>query len=311
MLRMKPLTIALAATTVGLAACIESTNPEMLTLGSAFSTATAGFNEVSSSFAGGLSDAGLPWQPEHGRGGRGGRGMGGPPGGGPGMGAFMGGGIDANFIGGVGPGRGPDHGPFATGDLTNCAFSAATGDVTCAPLTRGGLTITRVLTFKTANGTAQSAPDSTTNSIRTRMTSGGTVQRRDSVTATVSNTSDRTVTGTAAGSTLRTVNGTASGSENSSGKTRDGAAFTAQRTVGDTTSGLTIPVENGRPTYPTAGTVIRSMKVLMTVDGTSRDSYRREVITYNGTATATLVITQDGTTKTCSLPLPVGRPTCQ
>ena len=78
MLRMKPLTIALAATTVGLAACIESTNPEMLTLGSAFSTATAGFNEVSSSFAGGLSDAGLPWQPEHGRGGRGGRGMGGP-----------------------------------------------------------------------------------------------------------------------------------------------------------------------------------------------------------------------------------------
>jgi len=38
---------------------------------------------------------------------------------------------------------------------------------------------------------------------------------------------------------------------------------------------------------------------------------RREVITYNGTATATIVITQDGTTKTCSLPLPRGMPSCQ
>ena len=37
---------------------------------------------------------------------------------------------------------------------------------------------------------------------------------------------------------------------------------------------------------------------------------RREVVTYNGTATASLVITQDGTTKTCTLPLPHGKPSC-
>ena len=312
MFRKRQLTIAMATTLVGAAACIESTNPEMFTLGSAFSTATAGFGEVSSSFAS-TADAGMPWQPEHGGRGPGGRGFGGPPGGGPGMGGFMGGGMDANFLGGVSAGRGPDRGPFAVGDLTGCTFSAATGDVTCPTVTRGNsnVSVTRIYTFKTANGTAQAAPDSTTNSIRTRITSNGTVQRRDSVTATVSNRSDRTVTGTAAGSTQRIVNGTSAGNENASGKTRDGVAFTSVRTLGDTTSGLTIPVVDGRPTYPTAGTVVRSMRVVMTVNGTSRDSYRREVITYNGTATATLVITQDGTTKTCSLPLPVGRPTCQ
>ena len=299
MSHMKPLAVACAATLVGLAACNDATAPDLFSLGSAFTSAPAGFNEVASSVAPGDA-GGLPWQPERGRGGPGG----------PGMGGFMGGNMDNNFLGGIAAGRGADRGPFAIGDASNCVFSAATGDVTCAPVTRGGLTVTRILTFKTANGTAQATHDSTTNSARTRMTANGTVQRRDSVTATVANSSDRTVTGLAVGSTLRTVNGTAQGTENSSGKARDGKAFTAIRTMGDTTSGLKIPVENGRPTYPTAGTVIRSMKVIMTVDGTARTSTRREVITYNGSATASLVITHDGTTKTCTLPLPFGRPTC-
>jgi hypothetical protein len=35
------------------------------------------------------------------------------------------------------------------------------------------------------------------------------------------------------------------------------------------------------------------------------------VITYDGTATAKVVITQDGTTQNCTLPLPRGRLTCQ
>ena len=305
MSRTRLLAIALTTSAVALAACNDSTSPDLVSLGAAFSTAPAGFSEVSSSFAGGdAAAAGLPWHPERGRGG-----MGGP--GGPGMGGFMGGGMDANFLGGIAPGRGADHGPFATRDTTGCTFSSATGDITCGPTTRGGLTITRILSYKTANGTAQSRIDSTTNSVRTQVTANGTVSRRDSVTATVSNSSDRTVTGLAAGSTLRTVNGKSRGTENASGKTRDGKAFTAVRTAGDTTTGLTIPVENGRPTYPTAGTVVRGMRVVMTVDGTSRTSERREVITYNGSATATLVITHDGQTKTCSLPLPVGRPSCQ
>jgi hypothetical protein len=51
--------------------------------------------------------------------------------------------------------------------------------------------------------------------------------------------------------------------------------------------------------------------VSVTSAGTTRSSSRREVITYDGSATAKLVITRDGTTKTCSLPLPHGRPVCQ
>ncbi len=306
MSRTRILTVALTASVVGLAACIDATGPQMLSLGDAFFTAPAGFNQVSSSMGPGDASSGLPWQPERGRGGP----MGGMMGG-LGMGSMMGGGMDPAFLGGVSAGRGPDRGPFAATETANCTFSAATGDLTCASVGRDGLTVTRILTLKTASGAAQSKLDSTTNSVRTRMTANGSVQRRDSVTATVQNASDRTVTGLAVGSTLRTVNGTARGSENSTGKTRDGKSFTAVRTMGDTTTGLTIPVENGRPTYPTAGSVVRAMKVVMTVDGTTTTSLRREVVTYNGSATATLVITHDGTSKTCSLPLPSGRPSCQ
>ena len=38
---------------------------------------------------------------------------------------------------------------------------------------------------------------------------------------------------------------------------------------------------------------------------------RREVITYDGTSTAKVVITKDGATKNCTMPLPFGRLQCQ
>ena len=301
-------TLAFAVTSlVALAACNDGTGPQADFTSSAFTSTIAGFNEVSSSFAGtgDASMAGLPWQPEHGMGGRGSSGPGGP-----GMGGFMGGGMDANFLGAIASGRGPDRGPFArTDDLSGCTLNGA--DLVCPPATRNGLTITRTLTIKNAAGATMSKIDSTTNSVRSQTTAAGTVQRRDSVTAVVSNSSDRTVTGLAVGSTVRTVNGKARGTENSTGKTRDGVAFTASRAMGDTTTGLTIPIASGKPTFPTAGTVIRGMLVTMTSGGKTTSSTRREVITSNGSATATAVITQDGTTKTCSLPLPFGRPVCQ
>jgi hypothetical protein len=58
--------------------------------------------------------------------------------------------------------------------------------------------------------------------------------------------------------------------------------------------------------------IVRSMTVTVTVSGQSpAQSSRREVITYNGTATATVVITEDGTTQNCTLPLPFGHLSCQ
>lgn len=286
----------------------------MFELSSAFSSIPAGFDGVQSSFSGAahadsVGGPGMPWMPPHGGAGRG---RGGPGGGGPGMGDFMGGGLGADFIGGIGVGHGIGRGPFG-GDTANstCTFSASTGDVTCAAETRNGITSTRIATYKTTAGVAQAKPDSTTNSARVRMTVSGARTRRDSAIATLQSSSDRTVTGLAQGSTLRTVNGTARGTENTTGTNTSGS-FTSLRVTGDTATGITVPVVDGRPTYPTAGTVIRVMKVTAIVaGGTPTVSERREVVTYNGTAAATVVITQDGTTKTCSLPLPHGRPSCQ
>ena len=141
----------------------------------------------------------------------------------------------------------------------------------------------------------------------------GTTTRRDSSTSTINETSSQTVTGLAAGSAQRTVNGASSGTESSTGNSSQGA-FTAQRVVGDTTTEVDIPARsttNLQP-YPTAGTVVRSMSATVTITGqAATKSTRREIVTYDGTATAKVVITVDGTTQNCTLPLPRGRLACQ
>lgn len=268
----------------------------------AFDAALAGMDATSSSYA--ADSSRMPWGgPMRGRG----------PGG-PGMAGLMGGGLGADFMGhGVG-GRGAHRGPFAIRIDSTCTFSAATGDVTCGPTTRHGLTATTVFTIKDATGAAQSSIDTvTTNTVRTRSTVTGTVTRdRDgAVTATVNNSSDRTVTGLAAASTQRTVNGTSAGQESATGTNRDGQQFTAVRVSFDTTAGLVIPVSSTTATYPTAGKVVRRMKATTTIaGGTATVRERREEIVYDGTATAKLTITQDGTTKNCTMALPRGRPNC-
>jgi hypothetical protein len=303
MARSRFLTLTATATLLGAAACSldNSNGPNAFLSDLAFSSAPAGLDLVSSSYAS-SSDNGMPW---------GGPGRG--PGGGPGMGGFMGGGLGDAFIGNAAPGRGPNRGPFAIRIDDSCVFAAGPGELTCGPTVKNGLTVTSVFTIKNAGGAAQSAIDSvTTNSIRVRTTVTGTATRsRDgSVTATVNNTGDRTVTGLAAGSTQRTVNGTSRGNETATGTNRDGKTFSSVRTAADTTTGLVIPVSATAQTYPTAGTVIRRMKVIMTIAGSSSTKERREVLTYDGSATAKLQITDNGTTKSCTVALPRGRPNC-
>jgi hypothetical protein len=227
---------------------------------------------------------------------------------------MMGGGLRPEFLGGVPLGRGWDHGPFGLSDfLANCTLSATTGRVSCPDLTRGGLTISRSFAFTDASGTPQAAPNSATNTINTQVVVDGTVMRHDgNVTSTVHHTSDRTVSGLAAGSAQRTVSGASRGTEDTHGTMEDGTTFTASRVVGDTTTGVIIPLEDGHPTFPTAGTVIRGMQATVSVSGKSPvTASRREVITYNGSSTASVVITKDGTTKNCTMPLPFGRLECK
>jgi hypothetical protein len=309
--------LLLAAAALSLAACKDATSPNNnndAVIEATFLTAPAGFAEVNSSFApeGAASTAFMPGM-ERGPG----PGLAGPHGprggfammGGPGGGVM--GGLHLDFVGGIPFGRGPRHGPLASNnDTANCVFSSTTGDITCTN-TRNGLTITRVLTYKTADGTAQQAPNDQTFSARTRISVEGTVTRREGATSTIEHESDRTVTGLDAASTQRTVNGTATGTENTTGTNREGKAFTALREVSDAVVGVIIPLEEGRPTYPTAGTITREMNATITIDGTTTNRSRKEVITFDGSNTATVVITVDGTSKTCTLPLPRGRMTCQ
>ena len=301
---MKPVRIlCLAGGALIAAACSETSSPSNLfdlTSTSAFSSVPSGFSQLSSSFdsTGGPGDG--PFRPEfEDRGHRHG------PGGGPGFGlGFMGGGLGGLFFGGE---------FFHFRGDGNCAFASSTGLVTCTANTRDGLTVTRVSSYKNAAGQAQEKVDSTTNTIATTTTVKGTATRRDSSTSDIDEKSSQTVTGLAKGNAQRTINGASAGSETTNGKSADGA-FTSKRVAGDTITNLVIPNPSSStpPPYPTAGTVIRSISVTVTLAGQAATTHaRREVVTYDGSATAKVVITQDGTTQNCTLPLPRGRLTCQ
>jgi hypothetical protein len=263
---------------------------------------------------------------------------------------FMGGGLHGVFVGDAGGfGRGlGNQGPFGGGLPCTGTFDASTGRVACAAETRNGLTIARSAQYKDAAGAVQQAFDSTTtNSVNTRSSVTGTVTYTPSTdgsgrnggrggpgracwgdgrgpgglllgdtativsaTTTVSNTSDRTVTGLAQGSTERMVSGTSRGQESTTGTSSRGS-FTATRVVGDTTTGVVVPVTADGKSYPTAGTVIRAMQASLAYAGEAATTLtRREVITYDGSATATVVITENGVTRNCTRPLPRGVLTC-
>ncbi len=303
MIRSRLHALTAAAALIAMSACSSDiSTPNALSLDSAFDTAPAGMDIVSSSFTG--DESRTPWGgPTRERSGE------------PGADALMGGGLQSAFIGGAAPGRGAHRGPFAVRIDGSCTFAASLGELTCGPVARGPLTVTTIYNIEDGNGTAQSAIDTvTTNSVRIRTSVSGTVTRtrEANVTATVRNVSDREISGLAANSNTRTVNGSAEGSERASGTTRDGRPFTALRTSSETTRNLSIPVSDRPQNFPTAGTVVRTMTVVTTVDGgTAETNTRREQVTFDGSNVATLVITQNGTVRNCTLALPRGRLVCR
>jgi hypothetical protein len=316
-------------------ACIDlnaSSDENTLLLGAAFQSVPAGFSANSSSFdpSGDLGEGFLPVGLAPGVGFHGGRG--GPAGGeggkggrGPGdhghgfgdgglRGLLMGGGLGPDFTGLVGFGRGKGRGPFGSFKLPEtCTFAEDTGRVTCPETEKRGLTVNVSYAFKDADGTAQTAFDTaSTNSVNVKTEVEGTRTRHDGeATSTIAHSSDRTVSGLAAGSTERKVNGTATAREETEG-TRDGIAFTALREAADTTDDVVIPIVEGRPTIPSAGTVVRRMKVTITKAGDDPVTrFRREKITFDGTNVVKIELTQDDVTKSCTLTLPGKNLACE
>lgn len=304
MTRSKFLLLAAAGTLITVAACSDSsTSPTQSSVASqeltaAFLTTPAGFSSTENSFSS-SSDDGEPWMPD--RNARDDDHM-------------MGGGMGPEFFGGAAFGRGFDHGPFGFGYfLFNCSFSSTTGRVTCEDVTRRGLTISRSFEFWDAAGAVQPFPNDKTDKIDVTVAVSGTVVRHDKRdTSKVAHNSDRTVSGLAAGATQRKVDGGSKGTESTTGTTEDGTKFTADRLVADTVKGLVIPLQDGHPTFPTAGTITRIMQATLTL-GTNAPvtKSRTEVVTFDGTSTAKVVITKNGTTKNCTLPLPFGELTCK
>lgn len=293
----------IAALAIGAAACSETSAPEgdSADVSAALTTTLASFSNTENSFDGADS---VSWHP---------RGFGGPGrrhhDRGPGWSGLMGGGLQGIFIGkGFGHGRGGFALP------STCTFNAATNRVECPPVVRSGLTITKSASYKNADGGVQQAFDSLTNEVNMKIGVTGTfTHRRDSAQTTVAHNSDRTVTGLAPGATQRTINGTSAGRESTVGRDTAGA-YTLLRVGGDTIDGVVIPVRNDSmgASYPSSGKVIRSMAATLTRGDVVRSITRREVLTFNGTATATLVITQNGVTKTCTVSLAQrARPNCR
>ena len=302
--------LLVAVLTLGAVACDDAvTNTEDTpSLSGAFGSSLVAFDNTPTSFgvsAGASAEAWTPPRGPHGPG----DGLAGPghPGGG-----MMGGGLGGPFLGG--PFLGFGRGEFGDGRGTsNCAYNATSQRLECPAETRNGVTVTRSVAYATAGGAAQQAFDSlTTDRIDTRVTVKGTMTRRDSATTAVDHAGGRTVTGLAKGSTKVTVNGAAAGRETTTGKDSLGA-FTAVRVQGDTTKNVVIPVSAGALSSPASGSVIRVMSVTVTRGGTATSSSRREVVTFNGTDTATVAITKDGATTTCKLPLKgrQGPPSCK
>jgi hypothetical protein len=213
-------------------------------------------------------------------------------------GGLMGGGMRDEFQGGImfegrGGLRGPFGGPFGGGLGCNGTFDATSGRVVCPDVTRNGITIKRSTQFKDAAGNVQQAFDTlTTNSVNTQTATSGTL------------TFDR-----AADSASNRGPGGGFGGEHMWGRGRGPGG----RLLGDTTTGLVIPVATStteRP-YPKAGTTTRSIAATLQYANESAVSLtRREVVTYDGTATAKVVITENGTTKNCTKPLPRGPLSC-
>lgn len=294
--------LAVAALTVGVVACedaITNDTGDPALIASAFNTALVGFENTPTSFDI-TAYAANPWTPNT----RSPFDLAGPGDHGPGHGGpMMGGGLGEPFLG-FGPFFGFGLGLWGDGHLSSsCTYNATTQRVECPPVTRNGITTTRSVQYATASGTVQQKWDSvTTDRINTKVTVTGTLTRRDGGTTAVNHAGDRTVSGLAKGTTKITVNGAATGRETTNAKDSVGA-YTAVRTLGDTTKSVVIPVASGKLSPPASGSVIHQMVVTLTRGSTTTTSSRREVVTYNGSDTATVVITKDGTTTTCKLPL--------
>jgi hypothetical protein len=182
--------------------------------------------------------------------------------------------------------RGPG-GPHGFG------FRADPAKFECTAGGRDGLTVTRTCTFKDAQDNVQSAYDPTTTASATQHVEVHGSLDRGHMSATIDRVSDFTVTGLAGNETSMTWNGT--GTEASS---RVHQSDNGQRQLDmsgvESIKDVVIPVPRTETSWPTSGTITRTVTVAFTggeKGGTTEQ--RTATITFDGTQFATVTVNGD------------------
>lgn len=227
------------------------------------------------------------------------------------LGAAMGLGFGAPVMG-TGAGMGLMDGMGSRGGMMGGGVGMPTRDGTTLVM-MPGMTVTRTVAFYDAAGARQERYDSlTTARVVTdeKVTGSSTLtvngnQRAMSIEA--SHHSE--VSGLAGRETQVTLNASGT-SKVTMAVTRDGKTITTSVSANDATKDLVVPVPRARGAFPKSGTVTHDRTVSAT-DGTNSTTRSfREVITFDGTATAKVTVTVNGTTKSCTRALDTGRLSC-
>lgn len=176
----------------------------------------------------------------------------------------------------------------------NCAFSS--GTFVCPTATVNGITFNRSFQLLDASGTPQAAFDrATTAAVRTVTdVSGRITSTTDGTTRTVDITAhqDATLSGLLTGTHVLNASGTGNAAITGGGLNHSLA--TAQ-----TVTNLELPRRDSETRYPKSGVV--ATQAVLTGPGFSNTM--TVTLTFDGSSTATLVITNMGITRTCKIDL--------
>lgn len=181
-----------------------------------------------------------------------------------------------------------------------CPYDSATQSFVCPTTTMNGVTMSMYYQLFDASGALQSAFNPTTTAaIRTVSDLSGTVPTTGALTATIEGHNDKTLSG------LLTATRTLNGSSTTTVTMNDGSQ-PLRLTIAETTTDLVLPQRGSATPYPLSGSI--SMDV--TTSGGGFDVH--VTITFNGTSTATMVVTSNGTTQTCTVNMasPQATPSC-
>lgn len=185
---------------------------------------------------------------------------------------------------------------LAAHDPAACAFNSGTGTFVCPSTTVNGITISRSFQLLDASGQPQSAYSrATTAAVRTVTDLSGTI---------TSTTGTATTTVTFVAHDDATLSGLLTGTHtlNSSGNSTaaiTGGGLTHNVATTQTITNLVLPRRDSETRYPQSGSIATGI----TVSSAGITHTLQVTLTFNGTSTATLVISTGGLSQTCTIDL--------